>query len=50
MNVFSYTVKVKVNATLRLCSILGVADYFFEYVESLDSTHAAQALAASAFG
>jgi len=27
MNVFSYTVKV--NTTLRPCSILGVADYFF---------------------
>jgi len=48
MNIFSYIVKV--NATLRPCSILGVADYFFESMESLDSTDAAQALAASAFG
>jgi len=38
-NVFSYAVKV--NATLRMCSILGVVDYFFESAESLDSTDAA---------
>ena len=47
MNIFSYVVKV--NATLRPCSIPGVADYFFGSTESLDSTDAAQALAASAF-
>ena len=47
MNVFSYTVKV--NTTLRPCSILGVADYFFESAESLDSTDTTQALAANAF-